>query len=160
MDLREQVARILQSGPGCPVCDACLAFALEAPLLAIQAISKNLVGLPGEYTRMVGACSNCDRSAATTVFLPVGPEQSAPMGGLHEAQRKCVRCSRRVTKEEEHVDHGDLFHRQCWAVLASEAQIADSRQMARLSQLLIAAAVRDSIRRRPQSNPAEMLPRS
>jgi hypothetical protein len=54
-----------------------------------------------------------------------------------DRRRKCVRCSRRVTKDDEHSNNGDLFHRQCWAILQSQAEIANSRQILRLSRAVI-----------------------
>jgi hypothetical protein len=134
MELHEQVGRILQSQSGQGVCDACLAFALEAPLKAIQGVTSTLITLASDYARLVGTCSNCSRVTTTTAC--VATSAAARMEPGHDAQRKCVRCSRRVTQAEEHVAHGDLFHRQCWAIVCSEAQIANSRQIVKISQLL------------------------
>jgi hypothetical protein len=136
MDPAETVRRILQSAPGEGLCDACLAFGLELPLATIQTLSQTLAVTPAEYLRDVRECDSCGRVTATTVFV-------APAVANVEATdrvRKCIRCSHRVTQGEEEVVNGDLFHRQCWAILQSQAQIADSRQMTRLTRL----RVRDS----------------
>jgi hypothetical protein len=133
MDPAETVSQILQSAPGEGICDACLAFAVEEALVTIQALTKRLAMSPSEYLRDVGHCENCGRVTETTTFVQSATDKVEARDRL----RKCVRCSRRVNNDEEEVVNGDLFHRQCWTVLRSEAQIADSRQMAKLTQQLI-----------------------
>jgi hypothetical protein len=130
MEPAETVSSILRAAPGEGFCDACLAFALELPLLTLQSIRKQLVVARGEYVAAAGPCSSCGRIARTTAAIPVvgGVAGTPPV----HPPPKCVRCSRRVTKDEEEIVNGDLFHRQCWLILKSDAQIADSRQMARL----------------------------
>ena len=136
MDPAETVRRILQSAPGEAFCDACLAFGLELPLATVQTLSKAIAVTPAEYLRDVRECDSCGRVIATTLF--VAP--TVANVGATDRLRKCIRCSHRVTQDEEEVVNGDLFHRQCWAILQSQAQIADSRQMTRLTRL----RVRDS----------------
>lgn len=146
MDPIETVRRILQSAPGEGFCDPCLAFGLEVPLVTIQEISKELVRPSGDYVRNVGPCDNCGRDTGITSFKPLVADAAVARG--EDRLRKCIRCSRRVNKDEEEVVNGDLFHRQCWAILRSQAQVADSRQMTRLSHLLI----RDSRKRLDPGN--------
>jgi hypothetical protein len=134
MERAEAIRRILQSARGEGICDACLAFALEAPLATVQAITSDFI-TSADYVRDVGLCHNCDRMTARTAFVCVAVETEAVI--VADRRRKCVRCSRRVAKDDEHVSNGDLFHRQCWAILRSQAEIANSRQMLRLTRAII-----------------------
>jgi hypothetical protein len=135
MEPAEIVSRILQSARGQALCDACLAFTVEIPLAAVQAINSRLIVAPADYVRYVGPCESCGRVTAATAF--VGAASNTDEAAAADRQRKCVRCSRRVTKDDEHVHNGDLFHRQCWAILRSQAEIANSRQMLRLTRAMI-----------------------
>jgi hypothetical protein len=125
------IRRILESARGEGICDACLAFAVEMPLATVQGINTDFSLTSGDYVRNVGPCHNCGRVTARTAFVGVPNEIVA------DRRRKCVRCSRRVTKDDEHTNNGGLFHRQCWAILQSQAEIANSRQMVRLSRTII-----------------------
>ena len=136
MDPAETVTSILQSAPGEAFCDPCLAFVLEIPLVTVQDISKHLVTPSGDYVRNVGPCDNCGRATAITAFTAV-VVVDAPVTNEQDRLRKCIRCSRRVSKDDEEMVNGDLFHRQCWSILRSQSQIADSRQVTRLTHLLI-----------------------
>lgn len=129
------IRRILESAHGEAICDACLAFAVEMPLATVRAITADLSLTSGDYVRNVGPCHNCDRVTARTAF--VGTASEPAVGIVTDRRRKCARCSRRVTKDDEHTNNGDLFHRQCWAILQSQAEIANSRQMLRLSRAII-----------------------
>jgi len=135
MEPAEVISRILQSTRGKGICDACLAFAVEMSLAAVQDVNSALMMMQVDYVRVPAPCHNCGRLALTTAFVGVAT-------GTHDVidtdrRRKCVRCSRRVTKAEEHIHNGDLFHRQCWAVLRSQAEIANSRQTLALTRALI-----------------------
>lgn len=135
MELAEVIRRILQSARGEGICDACLAFAVEMPLATVQGINSDFSTTSVDYIRNVGPCQNCGRITARTAFVGVAKEAEA--GSASDRRRKCVRCSRRVAKADEHSSNGDLFHRHCWAILQSQAEIANSRQMLRLSRALI-----------------------
>jgi len=135
MDLPEAIRRILQSARGEGICDVCLAFALQMPLATVQAINTDFSVTSVDYVRDVGPCHKCDRVTTRTAFIGVALQAEIEVVADH--RRKCVRCSRRVTKEEEHIGNGDLFHRQCWAIVQSQAEIANSRQMVKLSRAVI-----------------------
>jgi len=135
METADAISRILQSERGHGVCDACLAFAADMSLAAVQGINSALTMRQAEYVRMSAACHNCGRLALTTAFVGVATAGDDRIDT--DRRRKCVRCSRRVTKDEEHIHNGDLFHRQCWAVLRSQAEIANSRQTLALTRALI-----------------------
>jgi hypothetical protein len=134
-NLTEFVKRMLQSSPSEAFCDPCLAFALEAPLTSIQDATKRLAMLHGEYVRTVGACANCGRTTDTTALIASASEQV--VDGDRDQRPKCVRCSRRVAEADEELWQGERFHRQCLAILRSQAQIANTRQIRHLSQQLI-----------------------
>lgn len=140
----EAISRILQSTRGSGICDACLAFAIEMPLATVQTVNNTLSMIPADYVRISARCHHCGRVTMTTAFIGVVVEAEHPVTTLR--RRKCARCSRRVIKADEHVHNGDLFHRQCWAVLQSQAEIANSRQMLRLSRALIRRS-RDRLQR-------------
>ena len=144
MEPTDVVSRILQSARGNGICDACLAFAVEMSLAAVQGINSALATMRAEYVRMSAACHNCGRLALTTAFVGLATETGDGIDA--DRRRKCVRCSRRVTKDEEHIHNGDLFHRQCWAVLRSQAEIANSRQTLALTRALIRQS-RERLRR-------------
>ena len=135
MEAADAVSRILQSAPGQAICDTCLAFAVEMSLATVQGINSALATVPADYVRMSAACHNCGRVALTTAFVGIATDGIDRIDT--DRRRKCVRCSRRVTKDEEHINNGDLFHRQCWAVLRSQAEIANSRQTLALTRALI-----------------------
>jgi hypothetical protein len=134
MDPAGTVTRILQSAPGEGFCDPCLSSALEIPLVTIQDITKGLAQPRGDYVQNIGPCDNCGRSTGITAFTSVVVD--TVMAG-NDGLRKCIRCSRPVTKREEELIYGELFHRQCWAILCSQLRITNSKQITRLSHLLI-----------------------
>jgi len=135
MEPAEVVRRILASSRGERICDACLAFAAEMPLATVQGVNSAFSLTSGDYVRDVGACHNCGRVTARTAFLGAADDTEAAI--VVDRRRKCARCSRRVTRDDEHSTNGELFHRQCWAILQSQAEIANSRQMLRLSRAII-----------------------
>jgi hypothetical protein len=132
MDPSEIVSRIVQSANGDGICDPCLAFAVELPLTTVQSISKRLVTALADYERNVIPCESCGRVTETTRFTAAAITRT-DFGRV----RKCVRCSRRVTKDEEEITNGDVFHRQCLAIARTEAEIANSRQTVKLTDALI-----------------------
>jgi hypothetical protein len=128
------IEQMLQTSSSEALCEPCLAFALEAPLAVIQDATKRMA--TGEaYVRAVATCGNCGRTTDTIASFAAAPDH----GGTGDGDRvpKCVRCSRRLENEDEESWHGERFHRQCLVVLRSQAQIANTRQMTRLSRQLI-----------------------
>jgi hypothetical protein len=134
MDPADTVTRILQSAPGEGFCDPCLACALEMPLVTVQDVTKGLAQPSRDYVQSVGPCQNCGSSTGITAFKSVVVDTAIASG---DGARKCIRCSRPVTTREEELIYGELFHRQCWAILCSQLRITNSQQITKLSHLLI-----------------------
>jgi len=113
-------ARVLQAVPNDCYCDACLASALQLPVSTTVEIAATLARRL-DYERRHAACVACGRTTTTIVYVPF----------------KCARCSRPIDDADLVIDRGDRFHHHCWQILESAKQVADSRQMARLSRELI-----------------------
>jgi hypothetical protein len=121
----EIAARVLQAAPHDCYCESCLASALQIPASTIADIAGALVRR-ADYERRDAVCVGCGLNTATIVYVPI----------------KCARCSETVDPADLIIARGDHFHQYCWQILESDARIADSRQMARLSQELVARSLR------------------
>jgi hypothetical protein len=124
VELLDVAATLLQSVPRDFYCAPCLGAALPASTSGASEISTALAHRPS-FEQRDTACVACGRHAMAVAFVPT----------------KCVRCSRIVDDSELVVEHGERFHDHCWQIMRSNSRIADSRQMARLSQELILRSV-------------------
>jgi hypothetical protein len=69
MEAADVISRILESTGGEGLCDACLAFAVELPLLTVQRMTGDLLIPPTHYDRDVAPCGSCGRVTTTTAFV-------------------------------------------------------------------------------------------
>ena len=120
MEPLELAAKLLQSVPSDFYCARCLGATLQASTSEASDISTALGHRPS-FEQRDAACVGCGRQTLAVAFVPV----------------KCVRCSRIVDDSELVVERGERFHEHCWQIMRSNSRIADSRQMAQLSQELI-----------------------
>jgi len=120
MELLEVAAKLLQSVPSDFYCAECFGAALHASTPGASEISTALAFRPS-FEQRDTVCTGCGRQTLAVAFVPA----------------KCVRCSRIVDDSELVVERGERFHDHCWQIVQSNSRIADSRQMARLSQELI-----------------------
>lgn len=129
MQPSETVRRLLQAAPGEPLCDACLAFAVQQPLLTVRAITRDLAEGLEDFRGGAGPCASCRRQTATTTYLPVvrpsvgHPEQAT---GL-----KCLRCSGVIEADGTVSPTGEPYHSRCWHVLLVDKHLSESRKVAR-----------------------------
>jgi len=126
----EIAAHLLQAVPNDFYCDACLASAVQVSAAATDAIAAMLAER-SDFERREASCVGCGRTTVTIAYVPV----------------KCARCSQTIDDVDLVIERGERFHRQCWQILQSLSRIADSRQMARLSQELIRGS-RDRLKSR------------
>src|SRR5262249_9148975 len=116
----EIAARLLQAVPHDCYCDTCLASALHlSPSLTADVAA--MLARRADYERRDSSCVGCGRRALTIVYVPL----------------KCARCSRTIDEPDLVIERGDRFHAHCWQIVESAKRMADSRQMARLSQELV-----------------------
>lgn len=66
--LRMIVERLLEQTPGDALCDACLAFAAEAPLMDMRHATGELPRVRSGIARGTGRCQSCRRETLVTVF--------------------------------------------------------------------------------------------
>jgi hypothetical protein len=129
MQPSDTVRRLLQAAPGEPLCDACLAFAVQQPLLTVRAITRDLAEGLDDFRGGAGPCVSCRRHTATTIYLPVArlsvgqPEQAT---GL-----KCLRCSGVIEADGTISATGEPYHARCLQVLLVDKHLSESRQVAR-----------------------------
>ena len=66
--LRIIVERLLEQTPGDALCDACLAFAAEAPLIDMRHATGELPRVRPGIERGTGRCQSCRRETLVTVY--------------------------------------------------------------------------------------------
>src|SRR5262249_56760364 len=66
--LRLIVERLLEQTPGDALCDACLAFAAEAPLIDMRHATGQLPQMRSGMERGTGRCVSCRRETVVTVY--------------------------------------------------------------------------------------------
>lgn len=124
----ETVRRLLHAAPGEPLCDACLAFAVQQPLLTVRAITRDLAERLDDFRSGAGPCASCRRHTATTVYLPV---VRASVGQPeHAAGLKCLRCSGVIQGDGTLSPTGEPYHARCWHVLLADKHLTESRKVA------------------------------
>jgi len=68
-------------------------------------------------------------------------DEQKPVPKLILTPAKCAQCSLRIEAGDLVVFmHGDLFHRTCWRILASNIRIEESAKLKKQSRDLIAEA--------------------
>lgn len=66
--LRAIVEQLLEQTPGDALCDACLAFAAEAPLIDMRHATGDLPRMRLGMERGTGRCVSCRRETVVTVY--------------------------------------------------------------------------------------------
>lgn len=66
--LRAIVEQLLEQTPGDALCDACLAFAAEAPLIDMRHATGQLPQVRSGMERGTGRCVSCRRETVVTVY--------------------------------------------------------------------------------------------
>ena len=138
-------ARLLEAVPRDLYCAACLASALQVPILSARDIIGKLA-IRDDYQRLEGLCSGCGGVGLSVTFVP----WSGTGSDAAPRRVKCARCSRAVGEADLVTEQGDDFHRQCLQILRSNAKVADSRQASRLSYELIRRSL-ERMDKRPNS---------
>jgi len=129
MELLEVAEKLLQSVPNDFYCARCLGAAVQASTAGATEISTALALRPS-FEQRDTACAGCGRHTQAVGFVPA----------------KCVRCSRIVDDSELVLERGERFHDHCWQIVQSNSRIADSRQIARLSEELIRRSLERLVR--------------
>jgi hypothetical protein len=133
MQPQQTLQHLLQSSPGEPLCDACLAFAMQEPLLTVRRIAQDLSGVAAsDFKRDTGLCASCRRQTTTTVFVQVVGDGA--MNGAAADSGKCTRCSGRLDADPVTSPTGDRYHRQCWQLVLVDKHLKESRAFARTAR--------------------------
>jgi hypothetical protein len=127
MDLPHSAQRLLQSSTGEALCDACVAFAIQQPLLAVRKSLEDLASDDSDLRRSAGACASCRRQT-TTVYAPSRRDVPEHAG---VAQRRCTRCSARLDDDRIAAPNGELYHLHCWYIVIVDKHLRESRAFAR-----------------------------
>lgn len=71
------VDRLLRSIPGNPICNACLAFTLDASLRGIQELTDSLLSSDAGYWKAALTRGSCGREVARIIFERLSGKLSA-----------------------------------------------------------------------------------